>query len=378
MLAATPFHTQPLMPALAASPKPSSGATRIPCPYSLQAAVAVAAPGSTLDVTGCGPYREVVTVTHPMTIIGASITGATATLQSGDLQISNAHDVVIRGARVTDSSGACISADDSRSITIEDSLMYNCGQEGFHFSHVNGLFFTGNRVTSNNASGAIDPEWEAGGGKAGTSANLVFSGNEVDHNGGPGIWFDISCSHVVIRNNLVHDNTYAGILFETSTGAQIYANSVWSNGADKAVWGWGAGILISSSSRAEVHDNVLAWNASSGISVISQDRTDAPGPVADNDIHDNVTAGLDGSWLMFWAQDWSGQMFQEASNNRGANDRYWAPGPEDGRPRFAWDGQSLATLTSFDATLGEQGGRYLSTAAIKAILSANNIPTTAP
>jgi parallel beta-helix repeat protein len=344
----------------------------------LQDAVNAAAPGTALNVTGCGPYSEIVTITQPLTLIGASIRHATAALQSGDLEIRSTHDVVINGASVTNSSGACISADNSQNVVIEDSLMSNCVQEGYHFSGVSGLTFANNRVTGNNAAGTVDPSWEAGGGKVSGSTNVIFSNNQVDHNDGPGIWFDIQCSDVVIRNNRVHDNTYAGIMFEISTGARIYGNDIWSNGAGWAVWAWGAGILISSSGGTEIFGNVLAWNARSGVSVISQDRSNwSDTPPIDNYVHDNVTAALPNTWLMFWGQDWSGPMFLSASNNRGANDRFWAPGPETGAPRYAWNGESDAHLAAFNATPGEKNGTYLSTAELTSILAAVGIPMTA-
>jgi parallel beta-helix repeat protein len=312
-----------------------------------------------------------------MTLIGASITGATAALQSGDLEIRGTRDVTINRAIVTNSSGACISADNSQNVIIENSLMSNCVQEGYHFSRVNGLTFTSNRVTGNNAAGTVDPGWEAGGGKVGDSTNILFSDNEADHNVGPGMWFDIGCSNVVVRNNRVHDNASAGIMFEVSTGARIYSNDAWSNGTGEAVWGWGAGILISSSGGADVYSNVLAWNARSGVSVISQKRTDSA-PVTNNYVHDNVTAALPNTWLMFWAQDWAGPMFLPASNNRGADDRFWAPGPENGTPRFTWNGQDDVHLAAFDSTPGGQNDTYMSTVDLTAILASNGIPTTAP
>ena len=80
-----------------------------------------------------------------MTIIGASITGAAAALQSGDLEISGTHDVVIDQASVTNSSGACIGADNSQNVTIENSLMSGCVQEGYQPRRRTGLTFTGNR-----------------------------------------------------------------------------------------------------------------------------------------------------------------------------------------------------------------------------------------
>ena len=95
----------------------------------------------------------------------------------------------------------------------------------------------------------------------------------VYDNGEKGLWLDVSCFNATISNNRVHDNDTAGIMDETSTNTKINGNAAWANGFGRygAVWGWGAGILVSSSKAAEVWDNTVAWNYA-GISVISQDR----------------------------------------------------------------------------------------------------------
>ena len=132
-----------------------------------------------------------------------------------------------------------------------------------------------NTIHDNNIAG-FDPEWESGGLKATIQTNLILDGNVVDHNAGPGLWCDIYCSNVTITGNRLSYNTYAGILYEVSRGGHITGNTAWANGFGKNVWGWGAGILVSSSQDTEVADNLVAWNARTGISIVSQDRTDWP------------------------------------------------------------------------------------------------------
>ena len=101
---------------------------------------------------------------------------------------------------------------------------------------------------------------------------MTISGNEVDHNVGPGIWADVSCADWTISANRVHDNTYAGLMIEISQGATISGNAVWENGwGDSRGWGWAADILISSSGGVTVSGNTVAWSPV-GISFVSQDR----------------------------------------------------------------------------------------------------------
>ena len=145
-----------------------------------------------------------------------------------------------------------------------------------------GNIVRGNHIHDNNIAG-FDPEWEAGGLKATVQTDLLVDGNVVDHNAGPGIWCDIYCSKVTISDNRVSYNTHAGIFYEVSRSGVIERNTAWANGFGKNVWGWGAGILVSSSQDTAVTGNVVAWNARTGISVISQDRTDWPDVTATGD-----------------------------------------------------------------------------------------------
>jgi parallel beta-helix repeat protein len=405
--AASPAQSQRPTSPLAVAP------AAVACPSSLQALINRAPAGSVLTVPPC-VYRQSVTVSKPLTIngYGATIDGrnasGTATRatwmtisasdvvvagftmryaanapQTGALRVATGKsNVVLRQLDLSFAAGAAVSFGDANDSSLLDSSIHDNGQLGVHLGGdaVNGRdnLVAGNHIYGNNTA-SYDPDWEAGGLKATEQTGLVLEDNEVDHNTGPGLWCDIYCSNVVVRNNRVHDNTYAGIMFEVSAGAKIYNNDVWSNGSGKAVWGWGAGILISSASGAEVYDNVLAWNARSGVSVISQHRTDWPdATTADNYVHDNVTAGLANTWLMFWAEDWAGSMFQPASNNRGADDRFWAPSPEDGTWRFTWDGVNVGSITAFAGTAGGRNDSYLATADLTAILVAQGMPTSAP
>jgi parallel beta-helix repeat protein len=245
-----------------------------------------------------------------------------------------------------------------------------------HGAHGNRII--GNRIYHNNRVGEPDPNVDAGGLKASGQDDLVLDGNIVYDNGGMGLWLDVSCFNATVSNNKVHDNDAAGIVDETSTNTKINGNSAWANGfgRDSAVWGWGAGILISSSKAAEVWDNTLAWNYA-GISIISQDRTDSPG-VTGTYVHDNVivedrpTQGND-RFALFWGQDWSGPLYASESKNQGFANQYFYPAPEDRFWRFVWDG-GRSTLADFNGTPGEEGGTYLSSEQTETILTEAGVP----
>jgi hypothetical protein len=268
----------------------------VACPSSLQTAVTAAANGSTVDVTGCPTFHERVTIAKSLTLVGAVINGAGISVpqQQGILEVTGS-DVVIDHVRATGSYWAGVRVTGQR-VVLRDSEFDNNRQEGFNVSlPASDVTFLRDHIHHNNVALTVSPTWEAGGGKGHVQKNLIFDGNEVDHNGGPGIWVDQTSPPynpgTIIRGNRVHHNAYAGIMFEVSDGADIYGNAVWENGwGDKRGWGWPAGILLSSSRNAKVHDNVVAWNAV-GIALISQNRPDNPGTPIGLSATSNVIAG---------------------------------------------------------------------------------------
>jgi len=384
------------------------------CPVSLQTLIDATPSGATLDVPGC-VYRETVTVSRPMTINGAGavidgrdtsgrvvraqwmrITASDVTVRGITMRYAN-DDYSIAGLETAqtgverfrledcDVSGAFININLTGTT---DSEVRNCAiHDARHLgirvaaAAVGGGLrnrIVGNRIYHNDRVGEPDPNVDAGGLKATNQVEVVIEGNVVHDNGGAGLWLDAACLDATVRDNEVHHNEGAGIMDETSTGTTIAGNAAWANGfGPGGTWGWGAGILVSSSKGVDVYDNVVAWN-NVGISVISQDRPDSPG-ATDTTVHDNVIVEEQPSatrdhFGLFWGQDWAGPMYLDASGNRGSDNRYHYPGPEDRYWRFVWDG-GRSTLTDFNSTPGEQDGRYLSWSETAAILEAAGVPT---
>jgi hypothetical protein len=365
-----------------ATTTPIAARTPGACPASLQAAVNAAASGSTLDVTGCGPYAEVVTISKPLTLRGARVSHGTAALQHGNIAVTGTSNVVIDRATVTDSSGACVSVYNSSTVTISNSLLQNCVQEGYVLYQDKGVTFTGNHVTGNNAAHTVDTGWEAGGGKSAESSGLTFTNNEVDHNVGPGLWFDGQDTTVLVSGNAIHDNTLEGILAETQNGGRITNNKVWGNGWSFTTWVWGGGIVLSAASGIEVDHNIVAWNAD-GIGVIGHTRSDMPGNPVNINVHDNTVAlgppaASDSSdkILLGFVTDDATPLCAAGANNRGAANQFWDVRPEPEWARYGWCGH-VDTLAAFNATPGGGGSStYLSQAQLSAILSAAGMPPT--
>lgn len=270
---------------------------------------------------------------------------------------------------LSDTHGAVISISGGSGVRVLRNDISRGGQEGIQGWQSQNALVQANQIYGNNTEG-FDPTWEAGGVKMAQHVGLVADGNVVHDNDGPGLWCDIGCKDVVFSNNRVYRNGPVGIWFEISNGAKIVGNSVWSNS------GW-AGIYISSSANAEVSTNTLAWNSQQGIFVNSQDRPDRTSNqvgVIGNNVHDNtVVVGTLGAAANRWTMEFADALFAPSSNNRGAQNAYWYPAPENGAPRFAWNGD-IAALSSFNATPAEEGARYLTTAERDRLLAAAGVP----
>ena len=309
-----------------------------------------------------------------MTIQGTEVTGGAGTpLQQGVIDADNVNRVILRDVYVHDALGSCISLTGGSGHQVIDSELARCQQQGFHATSTTGAVFRGNSIHDNNTAAApgprVDSGWEAGGGKMTKSSGAVFDRNESYSNGGPGLWCDIDCIDVEYVGNRVHHNTI-GIFYEISDGGYIHDNAVWNNGPGP--WCYGAGILVASSGGTTVENNVAAWN-DRGISFLSQDREGNPdwNDTSGNRAINNTVIDQDGVRLLNWCQDFSGNLF--TSGNNGTGGRYWSSVAEPKWERFEW-ASPLDTLAKLNASPGDEGARYLTTAEKDAVLADNGIP----
>lgn len=351
-------------------------------------------------------FRESVNVTRSMTIRGpATIDGggartswmritandvvidglvmrnaAQGATQSSSLDVYNADRVTIRNVDLSGGSYSNIrfwnGSDDG---VVEDSDIHHGRALGIHSWDADRITLRRNRIHDNNPARIADPGWEAGGVKLALGTGHVIAWNEVNDNLGPGLWCDVDCRNTTFTSNRVHHNTHSGIFFEISDGATITGNSLWENGWGGSAWAYGASIQISSSRNVVVRDNVVAWS-SRGISVIAQDRGNwpatAPGSYDHIVVEDNLVVSSTGTWIANWVDDRGGAPLFGATGNGGRNNRYWSSVGEARWERFNWAG-SRDTLSAFNATPGDETGRYLSTTERDAELSARGVPRAA-
>jgi nitrous oxidase accessory protein NosD len=298
--------------------------------------------------------------------------------QNGAIENNGHSRWTIEGNELSDAHGAVVSLTGGTDLRVLGNEIYRGGQLGVHASGGE-LLLRGNEIHHNNTEG-FDARWEAGGVKTSGVQRLLADRNDVHHNGGIGFWCDAGCRNVTYSDNRVHHNEKMGINFETGSTAEVFGNVVWENGWSKSGWGWGAGILSSSSRNVEIYDNVVAWNAD-GISVISADR-DGIGydEVINVRVHHNTILAEEDpddehhTYALSWLQDWEGVLFRRTSDNRGAYNRYWYPTRESTVARFEWYRKPRDELANFNTTLGEEGGRYLSEAEKDRVVSSAGIP----
>ena len=219
---------------------------------------------------------------------------------------------------------------------VRNSRLHHNGQLGITCAGGTDVLIENNEIAHNNLAG-FKWEWEAGGVKVTRSANLVFRGNSVHHNTGPGLWADIDTSDVLYENNRVVDNTGPGIFYEISRNAVVRDNVVERNGLADSAWLWGAGILVAGSSNVEVYDNVVSANGN-GIAGIQQDRGEGEfGPylLADFYVHDNTVRLGDGRTGI--VEDTGDKAVFEGRGNRFETNTYVGP---TGR-NYLWNNRRL-------------------------------------
>jgi parallel beta-helix repeat protein len=209
-----------------------------------------------------------------------------------------------------------------------------------------------NEISYNNTEGH-DVDWEAGGMKFLVSDGIVFRNNHVHHNTGIGVWFDHNNINSMIEENLIEDNTDAGIYYEISYRATIRNNVVRGNGLGHTGLSR-AGIVISESSDVEVYGNTVSGNAQ-GITAFQQPRgSGAFGEflVKNLWVHDNeVTMTSGGTGLGDYTGD--GMIFER--NNRFDRNTYRIAG--NSKP-FWWSGGAV-TENTWQAAGQDTNGTFI-------------------
>jgi len=209
------------------NPAGSSG-----CQTTIGAAVSKAASGDTIQV-GAGTYKEVVTITMPLSLIGA---GSSSTIIDAT---GLANGIVVISSGALNVSGAVISG-----FTVQ-----NANFQGILLQNVSNVTVWNNQVLNNDKSLNI---------VAGACPGIatIFAQNEAD-DCGEGIHLT-GVDHSVISNNVVQNNA-GGILITDDTGPThdnvISGNLVSNNPYD-------CGITLAAHGTTGVYHNTISGNQS--------------------------------------------------------------------------------------------------------------------
>ncbi len=242
------------------------------CVATIGAAVTAASAGDTIQV-GAGTYKEVVTITKPLALIGAG--SATTIIDATGL----ANGIVIDGSKATGLSNVVVSG----------FTVMNANLQGILAENVSFVTILSNQVLNNDKSlniasspsptcPGLPAAFQQGEGEdCGEGIHLsgvdhsVVSNNVVQNNsGGILISDDTGASHDnVISGNLVSNNPYdCGITLPSHSGMGVYHNTVTgnqsSNNGNKYP-GAGAGVgIFAPGPGSKAYGNVVVNNQLTG------------------------------------------------------------------------------------------------------------------
>jgi parallel beta-helix repeat protein len=217
--------------------------------------------------------------------------------QTGAIQAQDAVGWIVENCELRFNSGAGIAV--GTGSRVRGCNIHHNGQIGITGAGRD-IAVEDNQVWANNIR-RFSSGWEAGGVKLALSNGVVFRGNQIHDNFGPGLWCDINCHNVLYEGNVVERNHGAGIFHEISFNAVIRNNIVRHNGIADNVWFWGDDILIAASQDVQVYGNTLTVSPGKcGIMLIDQSRPfegggngkpegDGKYKTRNNKVHDNET-----------------------------------------------------------------------------------------
>jgi parallel beta-helix repeat protein len=189
--------------------------------------------------------------------------------QAGAIQAQDAVGWIVENCELRFNSGAGIAV--GTGSRVRGCNIHHNGQIGITGAGRD-IAVEDNQVWANNIR-RFSSGWEAGGVKLALSNGVVFRGNQIHDNFGPGLWCDINCHNVLYEGNVVERNHGAGIFHEISFNAVIRNNIVRHNGIADDTWFWGDDILIAASQDVEVYGNTLTVSPGKcGIMLIDQSR----------------------------------------------------------------------------------------------------------
>ncbi len=272
--------------------------------------------------------------------------------------IDGAQNWTIENNEVRLNYGAGITAGNNSKIL--GNYVHNNGQKGVGGLGTD-LLVEGNEIAWNGHWAGIDVFWEGGGSKFSESTNLAVRKNYSHDNKGFGLWTDISSVNTLYENNLVFNNSGAGINLEISYGAIIRHNALIGNGFNSQgngtpgnpIWMWGGQIQNQNSRNVEIHNNWIDMtDAGNGVGLIQQSRgsgKQGEHTTTGNKIYDNIVISKSGRGRVGGAADHN-DAGMIAGNNTWWNNKYYMQDDT----RFSWP-RTEKKLVAFKDAVGETG-----------------------
>jgi hypothetical protein len=246
----------------------------------------VGQPGAVLDGGGLVANAFYVTSALPanVTVSGSSASDLMVVrnyLDNAQEQVGSIQPIVSTKSRadhwtlqwleVTGSYSRGITTSDD--MTITGCLVDHNGRLGIGGTGRN-VVVSGNEISYNDTRD-VASGYERGGAKLSGTSGLVFEGNFVHDNIGPGVWTDMDAIFGTISNNRIVNNYDAGVLNEISHYTVVSGNWISGNGVASHPWLFGAGIVASTSDNLQAYGNVVDGNGN-GITGVQQNRGSGP------------------------------------------------------------------------------------------------------
>jgi hypothetical protein len=155
---------------------------------------------------------------------------------------------------------------ESNRAVLRGNLVEWCGDQGVGGGRTVGMLFESNVVRYCNWR-RIDPGFEGGGSKWGSSMDCVVRGNEWYGNHGSGLWFDGANANCIFEQNVSHDNTIWGLFSEINWDMIIRDNVSYNNAN---------GIMVAETPGAVVRRNIC-FNNEVGLAIRGDGRRPGAG-----------------------------------------------------------------------------------------------------
>jgi parallel beta-helix repeat protein len=162
---------------------------------------------------------------------------------------------------------------------IRNSNFHHNGRNGLGCGQCDYMLIENNEIAFNGSDEHL------GSGSAGIKSvanHVVIRNNVIHDNNGNGVWFDVDSRNQLIEHNTIYNNTRKGVFIEISDGAVIRYNTVQRNNCAVVMYGCqpkmdaSGGITTNSSRNVEIYGNVLGGNATAGINFRDDSRKYAP------------------------------------------------------------------------------------------------------